>query len=232
MNFFFWKFFVDFWHRKLTLKVRFRHFLTNHNSSQDCFQIISLEHVDSWAKLLHFRTHHLLNPTTELTLYVLLCPSGTNFFFQTFDRTLLKKNSWKLTWDKFCITCCFRKVFHLSNTLVINSESLVNRFKPDSIQAMVSKSTLHPLCLIVQARFSFFASHEIELVVIEAAEAAAEAIEVGPLEAILFLRLRDSLRLSILDSESCRVPTDGNQIDFTAAWAVSVVLRKSELEYV
>ena len=82
---------------------------------------------------------------------------------------------------------------------------------------MVSKSTLHPLCLIVQARFSFFASHEIELVVIEAAEAAAEAIEVGPLEAILFLRLRDSLRLSILDSESCRVPTDGNQIDFTAA---------------
>ena len=109
-------------------------------------------------------------------------------------------------------------MFHLSNTLVINSESLVNRFKPDSIQAMVSKSTLHPLCLIVQARFSFFASHEIELVVvIEAAEAAAEAIEVGPLEAILFLRLRDSLRLSILDSESCRVPTDGNQIDFTAA---------------
>ena len=46
---------------------------------------------------------------------------------------------------------------------------------------------------------------------------AAEAIEVGPLEAILFLRLRDSLRLSMLDSESCRVPTDGNQIDFTAA---------------
>ena len=105
-------------------------------------------------------------------------------------------------------------MFHLSNTLVINSESLANRFKPDSIQAMVSKSTLHPLCLIV-ARFSFFASHEIELVVIEAE--AAEAIEVGPLEAILFLRLRDSLRLSMLDSESCRVPTDGNQIDFTAA---------------
>ena len=109
-------------------------------------------------------------------------------------------------------------MFHLSNTLVINSESLANRFKPDSIQAMVSKSTLHPLCLIVQARFSFFASHEIELVVvIEAAEAAEAVIEVGPLEAILFLRLRDSLRLSILDSESCRVPTDGNQIDFTAA---------------
>ena len=109
----------------------------------------------------------------------------------------------------------------MSNTLVINSESLANRFKPDSIQAMVSKSTLHPLCLIVQARFSFFASHEIELVVVieaaEAAEAAEAVIEVGPLEAILFLRLRDSLRLSILDSESCRVPTDGNQIDFTAA---------------
>ena len=155
------------------------------------------------------------------------------FSFRHLEEHYWKKNSWKLTWDKFCITCCFRKVFHLSNTLVINSESLANRFKPDSIQAMVSKSTLHPLCLIVQARFSFFASHEIELVVvIEAAEAAEAVIEVGPLEAILFLRLRDSLRLSILDSESCRVPTDGNQIDFTAAWAVSVVLRKSELEYV
>ena len=90
------------------------------------------------------------------------------FSFRHLEEHYWKKNSWKLTWDKFCITCCFRKVFHLSNTLVINSESLVNRFKPDSIQAMVSKSTLHPLCLIVQARFSFFASHEIELVVIEA----------------------------------------------------------------
>ena len=27
-----------FCHRKLTLKVQFRHFLTNHNSSQDCFK--------------------------------------------------------------------------------------------------------------------------------------------------------------------------------------------------
>ena len=104
-------------------------------------------------------------------LYVLRSPSGTYFSFRHLEEHYWKKNSWKLTWDKFCITCCFRKVFHLSNTLVINSESLVNRFKPDSIQAMVSKSTLHPLCLIVQARFSFFASHEIELVVIEAAEA-------------------------------------------------------------
>ena len=30
-----WKSSVDFWHRKLTLKVPFRHFLMNHNSSQD-----------------------------------------------------------------------------------------------------------------------------------------------------------------------------------------------------
>ena len=29
---------------------------------------ISFEHVDSWAKSLHFRTHHLLNATTELIL--------------------------------------------------------------------------------------------------------------------------------------------------------------------
>ena len=25
----------------------------------DCFKTISFEHVDSWAKILHFRTHHL-----------------------------------------------------------------------------------------------------------------------------------------------------------------------------
>jgi hypothetical protein len=31
-EFFFWKNSVEFWHRKLTLKVQFRHFLTNNNS--------------------------------------------------------------------------------------------------------------------------------------------------------------------------------------------------------
>ena len=84
---------------------------------------------------------------------------------------------------------------------------------------MVSKSTLHPLCLIL----AFFDAVEAEAEVVhddvvEAVEAEA-ALEV-PLVAEdtpRFLRLRDSLRLSILDSESCRVPTDGNQIDFTAA---------------
>ena len=30
---------------------------------------ISFEHVDSWAKSLLFRTHHLWNSTTELMLY-------------------------------------------------------------------------------------------------------------------------------------------------------------------
>ena len=55
----FWKNSVDFWHRKLTLKVWFRHFLMNHNSLQGCFKTISFEHVDSWAKILHFATHHL-----------------------------------------------------------------------------------------------------------------------------------------------------------------------------
>ena len=69
---FFWKNSVNFWHGKLILKVRFRHFLRNHNSWQDCFMKISFDHVDSWAKILHFRTHHL-NSTTELTLpYIVL----------------------------------------------------------------------------------------------------------------------------------------------------------------
>ena len=32
--------------------------------------MVSFEHVDSWAKSLLFRTHHLWNSTTELTLSV------------------------------------------------------------------------------------------------------------------------------------------------------------------
>ena len=51
-GFFFWKISVGFWHRKLTLKVQCRHFLTNHNSLKDCFKTISFEHVDCWAKSL------------------------------------------------------------------------------------------------------------------------------------------------------------------------------------
>jgi len=35
---FFWKNSVDFWHQKLTLKVRFWHFLMNCNSSTDCLK--------------------------------------------------------------------------------------------------------------------------------------------------------------------------------------------------
>ena len=58
-NFCFGKDSVYFGRRKLTLKVQFRHFLTNHNSSYDCFKTNSFEHVDSLAKILHSRTHHL-----------------------------------------------------------------------------------------------------------------------------------------------------------------------------
>ena len=35
--------------KKLTLKVQFQHFLTNHNPLQDCFETIFFEYVDSWA---------------------------------------------------------------------------------------------------------------------------------------------------------------------------------------
>ena len=75
-KFFFWKNSVDFWHRKLTLKVQFRHFLTNWCSPYSQNTTVSFEHVNSWAKSLHFRTHHLWNSTTELTL---LC----NFYVMT-----------------------------------------------------------------------------------------------------------------------------------------------------
>ena len=79
MNFVLKKF-RRFWHRKLILKVWFWHFLTNHNSSQDCFKTISFEHVD-WANILHFRTHHLSNSRTELTL-MYLCWLLHFLFFQ------------------------------------------------------------------------------------------------------------------------------------------------------
>ena len=45
--------------KKLTLKVQFWYFLTNYDSLQDCFKTIPFEHVDSWAKMLHFKTHYL-----------------------------------------------------------------------------------------------------------------------------------------------------------------------------
>ena len=65
-RFFFWKNSVDFWHRKLTLKVQFLHFLTNHNSSLDCFKTISL------SMLILRQKSCILRPTiqhsrTELT---------------------------------------------------------------------------------------------------------------------------------------------------------------------
>ena len=67
-----WLFFlknsVNFWRRKLTLKVQFWHFLMNHTSLQDCSKTISFEYVDSWAKILHLKPHHPKNSTTELTL--------------------------------------------------------------------------------------------------------------------------------------------------------------------
>ena len=71
-SFVFWKKSVDFWHRKLTFKVQFWHFLLNHNSLQDCFEKNSFDHVDCWAKILHFRTHQFWNSTIELTLFILL----------------------------------------------------------------------------------------------------------------------------------------------------------------
>ena len=65
--FFFWKNLVDFRHRKLTLKVQFWHFLMNHNSWTD-LKKRSFEFIDSWPKILLFRTHHLWNSTTKLIL--------------------------------------------------------------------------------------------------------------------------------------------------------------------
>ena len=75
LNFFFcWKYSVDFWRTKLPLKVQFRHFMTNHNSLQDCFKKnpLSLLILEKKSYILN-RTHHIYNSATELTLmYALL----------------------------------------------------------------------------------------------------------------------------------------------------------------
>ena len=95
---------VDFLHRNLTLKIWFWHFLTNHNSLQDCFKTMSFEHVDSWAKILPFKTHHLWNPTTEPISRVNWSariwkggggdgPSGSNFS-ATYPDSARKKTCW------------------------------------------------------------------------------------------------------------------------------------------
>ena len=71
---FFWKNSVDFWHRKWTLKVQFWHFLTNCNSLKDFLKENSLKYVDSWPKILLFRTHHLRKSMTELILIGIKSP--------------------------------------------------------------------------------------------------------------------------------------------------------------
>ena len=53
-------------------KSRYSTFSTPTTENHKCLKLvdikISFEHVDSWAKSLLFRTHHLWNSTTELTL--------------------------------------------------------------------------------------------------------------------------------------------------------------------
>ena len=52
--------------------VPFWYFSMNRNSLADFLKKKSLMHVDSWAKILLFRTHHLWNSTTDLILIVAL----------------------------------------------------------------------------------------------------------------------------------------------------------------
>ena len=78
-----WFFFnsVDFWQKNLTFKVRFWFFSMNFNSSAEFLIKFSFERMDSWAKILLFRTHHHWNSTTELILMP-SCPvtQPPNFF--------------------------------------------------------------------------------------------------------------------------------------------------------
>jgi tricorn protease-like protein len=67
----------DFWHRKLTLKVKFWHFLTppHHNNSQN--SIISFRYVDSLAKIFLILYPRLKNSTTHIAIF---CIASQQFF--------------------------------------------------------------------------------------------------------------------------------------------------------
>ena len=55
-----------------------------------CFEKISFEHVDSWAKILLFRTHHLWNSTTELILRYIFNFHRTSRHSKLFMHTRLR----------------------------------------------------------------------------------------------------------------------------------------------
>ena len=90
-----------------TLKVQFWYFLTNCKSSTD-FAKKSFEYVNSWPKILLFRTHHLWNSTTKLITYVttlLDCPMN---LIKTLQRSLFAYPNP----DAFSLTT--RSIFELS----------------------------------------------------------------------------------------------------------------------
>ena len=87
--------------RNLTLKVRIWHYLRNFHSLCSQNTIIFFEFVDSGPQILLFRTHHLWNFTTELTLQC------TCIFFQyPSSVSCSDKSGWlhRILW----IGCCQR----------------------------------------------------------------------------------------------------------------------------
>ena len=64
----------DFWHTKLTLKVKFWHFLTPLHYINSQNSIISFGYVDFWAKILLILYPPLENSITRITILLMLPP--------------------------------------------------------------------------------------------------------------------------------------------------------------
>ena len=62
----------DFWHRKLTLKVEFWHFLIPPHYSNSQNSIISFGYIDFSAKIFLILYTSLENLTTRITIVVVL----------------------------------------------------------------------------------------------------------------------------------------------------------------
>ena len=102
---------------------------------------------------------------------------------------------WILTLEKSCIKCCWRNASHFSKILSRTFSFSRNFSRPDSTQANVFGSTLHPWCLIMV--FWDFAG----LCLLSQTAFLA-----------FFRFFSESRRLRMLDSDNCRAPTEGNQI--------------------
>ena len=133
---------------------------------------ISFEHVDSWAKSLLFRTHHLWNSTTELTLLYLaieidaifhllswIDTSGINIIYSSLERRHYKlfheiSLNLRMSWlDWYCIffTPFFTAVYNQAWLILQTTYVLKNRLSQQSFlnrDSFLNRAFLNRECTV------------------------------------------------------------------------------------